>query len=199
MISAENKESPLKHNLLTAFCLSVFCLALHAQTSRATQPTPQQGGALPPASKIDPAKQADILRFMQLTGGDEVRLGITRQVERQVRSNLETALPPGEYRAKLIDLFVADYGTRLTNEVVLPALESIYDKGFSEEELKQLIAFYESPLGKKASSVLGQIDAQISAMHKQSEALAEKCMQQVLDQHPDLAEALDKAEQAQPH
>ena len=58
----------------------------------------------------------------------------------------------------------------------MPTLICIYDKHFSEEELQQLVAFYESPLGKKVASVLPEIDAQAETMQEVASGLAQTCI-----------------------
>ena len=130
---------------------------------------------------------------MELTGEGEITAQLTKQLQATMRPALESSLPPGEYRAKLIDLFIAKFEPRLTNEVVMPTIESVYDRHFSEDELTQLIAFFESPLGKKVSSVLPDIDAQSDKIQQASFNLAEACMAQVLEDHPDLKQAAEAA------
>ena len=147
---------------------------------------------------VDPAKKAEILRFMQLTGGEEISTQLTRQMQTSLRPVLENSLPPGEYRTKLIDLFLAKFGPRITEEVIMPTIESVYDKHFSADELTQLIAFYESPLGRKAASVLPDIDAQVPAMQDAADKLGEKCMAEVLAEYPDLERAMENAAKAKP-
>ena len=111
---------------------------------------------------------------------------------------IEDSLPPGEYRAKLVDLFLERFGSRFTTEIVVPMVISVYAKRFSVEELNQLIAFYESPLGKKVSSVLQDIDAESQKPRGSSEKMLQECMDQVLAEHPDLNQAMEEAEKTHP-
>ena len=78
----------------------------------------------------------------------------------------------------------------------MPTVESVYAKRFSAEDLKQLIAFYESPLGKKASSVLADVDAETHKLQGPAEKLLQDCMAQVLAEHPELEQAIEKADKA---
>jgi hypothetical protein len=135
---------------------------------------------------------------MQLTGGDSIVADLAKEVDAVLRPNLEASLPPGEYKAKFIDLFLEKFGNRATTEIIVPMVVSVYAKHFSEEDLNQLIAFYESPLGKKAASVLPDIDAESQNLQDPTEKLAQECMAQVLTEHPDLDQAMEKAEKAHP-
>lgn len=173
---------------------------LYAQQpdSSASAPAQSKAAASPVAPRIDPDKEAAIRRFMQLTGGEGVVTDLANGMRTALRPTLEDSLPPGEYRAKLIDLFLEKFGSRFTKEIIVPMVISVYAKRFSEEDLKQLIAFYESPLGRKASSVLRDLDAESQKLHGPSEKLLQDCMEQVLAEHPDLKQAMEDADKAHP-
>ena len=185
----------MRHLCSTSLLLLATCAAGQGRPATAAS-TANTQPARPVANSIDPAKKAEILRFMQLTGGEEISVQLTKQTQASVRPVLEESLPPGEYRAKLIDLFLAKFGPRFTEEIVMPTIESVYDKHFSVDELTQLIAFFESPLGKKAASVLPDIDAQIPTMQEAVGKLGEKCMAEVLEENPDLQRAMERAEKS---
>jgi uncharacterized protein len=159
----------------------------------AAQSTPAEAWV---ASPIDPEKKADIRRFMRLTGKETIEKDLANEMKGLLRAPVENSLPPGEYRAKVVDLLLEKFGTRFATEIVMPSIESVYAKHFSAEELKQLIAFYESPLGKKASSVLADVDAEAHKLQGSAENLLQDCMAQVLAEHPDLEQAMEKADKA---
>lgn len=185
---------------LIAFVLLGICAVAQTRPAQSTTAATGDSSAktAAPSPGIDPAKKNQILRFMQLTGGEEISTQLTKQMETSLRPMLENSLPPGEYRTKLIDLFVAKFGPRLTQDLIMPVIESVYDRHFTVDELTQLIAFYESPLGRKAASVLPDIDAQRPAMQDAADKLGEKCMAEVLAENPDLERAMEKAEKANP-
>ena len=187
----------MKRILFYVLCLSLLIggPVLYAQQpdSSASASAPSKTAASPAAPQIDPDKEAAIRRFMQLTGGENIGPEIANGMKVLLRPTLEDSLPPGEYRAKLIDLFLEKFGSRFTKEIAIPMVVSVYAKRFSAEDLKQLIAFYESPLGRKASSVLQDIDAESQKLHGPSEKLLQECMEQVLAEHPDLKQAMEKA------
>lgn len=183
-------------------CLSTLfgSAILHAQ-----QPAPsanasdQSKAAVSPVEpQIDPDKEATIRRFMHLTGSENIGPELADQIKTQLRPVLEDSLPPGEYRAKLVDLFLEKFGPRLTTEVVMPMVVSVYAKHFSNEDLKQLIAFYDSPLGRKINSALADIITESHNLQGSTEKVLQECMAQVLAEHPDLRQQMEKAENARP-
>lgn len=62
-----------------------------------------------------------------------------------------------ELEAQVFRIFEEEILKVFTVERVESLIFPIYDKYFSDEEIVALIAFYESPLGKKTTSVLPQI------------------------------------------
>ena len=64
-------------------------------------------------------------------------------------------------------------------EVMEQMFYPIYDKFFTEEELKDLVAFYKSPTGQKSIGVMPQLMQ--DALQRSSEALNAKVMQLVSD------------------
>jgi len=111
------------------------------------------------------------------------------------------ALPPGEYREKLVDLFFVKFQSRLDMQQLLDLAIPIYDKYLSHEEVRGLIEFYQTPLGQKTLKVLPTMLTELQeAGRKWGENLGRDSMREVLAEHPDLAKALEGAAQtAQPH
>jgi hypothetical protein len=106
-----------------------------------------------PAAKIDPAKEADIRRLLELTATGKIGVQVNQQMSQALRPMLERALPPGQDRSKkIIDTFLQKFQAQITPQAFIDLTVPIYDKHFSAEEIRGLIQFYESPLGKKMVS-----------------------------------------------
>jgi uncharacterized protein len=151
------------------------------------------------AARIDPAKRADIERLLELTGIKAIVASTMDSTMKSLRPLLISSLPPGEYREKLIDLFVDKFHSQADAQQVLELVVPIYDKHFSDEEIRGLIKFYETPLGQKSVSVLPQVSNEAREAGKTwGGNLGRQCMQEVLAEHPDIAEALKTASLAQP-
>jgi uncharacterized protein len=151
-----------------------------------------------PQTQIDPAKRADIQRLLDLVGSKTLMAASMDSMAKTIRPLMTNSLPPGEYREKLVDLFFVRFhsladATRFLEESAVP----IYDKHFSDEEIRGLIKFYETPLGQKAVSALPQVTNELREAGKSwGEKVGHQAMQEVLAEHPDMAEAL-KAAKAQ--
>ena len=104
---------------------------------------------------VAPEKAQNIRRLLELTGAHN----LMQQMIEQIMSSLKTSVPgeKPETRDKIINIYEEElkksFRVERLNELIIP----IYDKYFTSEELTSLVAFYESPLGKKVVSVLPQI------------------------------------------
>lgn len=183
--------------LLAAACTAAAQVTSAQRSQALSQPTNRQSEAAQ-QSQIDPAKKADIQRLLELVGTKALMKASMDSMANTIRPLMTNSLPPGEYREKLVDLFfvkfqsLADAAHFLDSSAV-----PIYDKHFSDDEIRGLIKFYETPLGQKAVSALPQISNELREAGKAwGEQVGRQAMLEVLAEHPDLAEAL-KAAKAQ--
>lgn len=158
--------------------------------------TPASG---PVAIPIDPVKEADIRRLMDVVGTRNLMSEIMGNMEKNLRPTLTASLPPGDYRAKLIDLFLDKFGTR--SQALIPKLIDAavitYDKYLTDDDVKGLIAFYQTPIGQKMNSVLPKI---VLEMQTQGQKLGEQegrnTMMEVLAEHPEIVKAMTEQRSA---
>lgn len=147
-----------------------------------------------PHSKIDPAKEADIRRLLDLVGTKALAMQSMDAMSQSIRPLLTSSLPAGEYREKLVELFFAKFTSKLDGQHILDLAVPIYDKNFSHEEIRNLIAFYQTPLGQKVTTVLPNVAAELQEEGKKwGESLGRDSMMEVLKEHPELADALETA------
>ena len=144
--------------------------------------------------KVDPAKEADIRQLIQITGADKLADQMMSGMETNLKPGLITAFPPGEYREKLVTLFFEKFHSKASLTLVDLVIPS-YDKYFSDAEIRELTAFYQTPVGKKAITVMPQLMNEVmQASQTWGQQLARDSMQEVLQEHPDLKQAMEEAE-----
>ena len=147
-----------------------------------------------PQGKIDSAKEADIRRLLDLIGTKALAMQSIDAMSQSIRPLLKSSLPPGDYREKLVDLFFAKFTSKLDGQHILDLAVPIYDKNFSHEEIRNLITFYQTPLGQKVTTVLPNVAAELQEEGKKwGESLGRDSMMEVLKEHPELADALESA------
>jgi uncharacterized protein len=150
------------------------------------------------STKVDPAKEADIRQLLALMGTGSLAGQTMDNMEKSVRPLMTKALPPGEYREKLVELFFIKFHTKRDSKALADMAVPIYDKYYSEDEIKGLIQFYATPLGQKMLTVLPKMMNELQKGGGEwGEDLGRQCMLEVLVEHPDLAKALDLAKKEQ--
>lgn len=95
-------------------------------------------------------KEQDIRQLLVLTKANEMG----DHVIAQMSAMMQQANP--NISAEFMALFREEADTTELTELIVP----IYDRHFSHEDIKGLIAFYKSPVGKKLISVQNQIVAE---------------------------------------
>jgi len=71
----------------------------------------------------------------------------------------------------------------------------IYDKYYSDDEIKQLIHLYETPMGQKMLKVMPKVLGELQAAgEKWGEGMGRQSMTEVLAEHPELEKALQAAQ-----
>jgi len=199
--------------ICTHFVLTVLLAASSAQAKKPFQnssakpqtPPPQSAAASGSKSasagqsKIDPAKEADIHRLLDLAGTKTAMMQVLDGMEKNIRPMITNSLPPGDYRTKLVDLFFEKFQSHSKAELpqLLDSAVPLYDKYFSHEDIKGLIEFYQTPLGQKALGVLPKLSIEMQGEGmKMGEKFGRQSMMEVLSEHPELQKSLEEAQQA---
>lgn len=194
--------------LLAAVC--VFAVALGVQAG-----APQQGSAAapeaaatdgtqalapdaaPPGGKINPQKAADIQRLMEVADMKSVLSKTMATMETNMKSAMITLLPAGDYREQLAELFVEKFNSKLNLQQFLDVVAISYDKYLSDDDIKGLTQFYQTPLGQKTLTVLPKLTAEMQTQGMQiGQQIGKESMEEVLAEHPELAKALQDAGRA---
>jgi len=202
--SQKNAQSGEWMRIWTFIVVCLLTGLAHGAVQGASPVVPAKPAAQEPAApasatakeqhKIDPAKEADIRRLMDMVGIKKVMTDTMESMTQGLRPVLSNSLPPGDYRDKLIDLFFAKFQSKADMAQLLELSIPLYDKYFSHEEIKSLLAFYATPAGQKSITALPQLTAELRETgRKWGEKLGGDCMTEVLGEHPDLKSALEKA------
>jgi hypothetical protein len=145
-------------------------------------------------SKIDPAKEADIRLLMEVNGSKAVFVDTVNSMLASLRPLMTQSMPAGDYREKLIDLFLVKFQGKVNVSHFIDIAVPVYDRNYSHEEIKGLIAFYQSPLGKKSVSTMPKLSSDLrEAGQKWGQQIGQDAMAEVLAEHPEMKAALQAA------
>ena len=158
---------------------------------------PKSGTDSTSPPRIDPAKEAAIRQLIDLTGAKALASQMMDEMQKNLKPVMANALPAGDYREKLIDLFFEKFRSKADLQKLIDLAVPLYDKYLSEEEIKGLIQFYSTPLGQKTLSVLPKLMGEVqNEGTKWGQDLGRQCMTEVLSEHPELRKALEDAAQS---
>jgi hypothetical protein len=96
------------------------------------------------------AKQDDIKRFLTIIGAQAIGLRVFNQVMESLQK-VHPDIPESVWQA------MRGEAEARTDDFVAERLVPIYDQYLTHEDIKGLIAFYESPLGAKLLGVMPQM------------------------------------------
>jgi len=145
-------------------------------------------------AKLTPAKEADIRRLLEITGAAKLAKQIMSEMRTNIRPLVMKALPPGAYRERLVNLFFERFQSKMDAEKLVGLSVPLYDKYFTHEEIKGLVAFYETPLGHKSVEVLPGLMAEMAQRGREyGETAGRASLTEVLAEHPDLKAELEEA------
>lgn len=125
-----------------------------------------------PVKQIDAAKEADIRKLMDASGMGQMPTRVAGMVMQSFR----------EAYTKVPETMWTELGKQLDTASCATAMVPVFDRQFTADEVKQLVAFYESPIGKKLLKALPQVSAE-------SEEVAEKWARAAADRMTEQLEA----------
>jgi hypothetical protein len=181
---------------LVIIYVGTFFLVIQGASQNAVQAAPQNAAsaqnnaASPQANSIDPAKEADIRSLMELVGArDLVQDGANTAIE-QAREKLLATVPDNEKGQAFVNAFADSYQKKLDVDQVTDQLVAIYDKHFTDDEIKGLLQFYGSPLGQKVAAEMPKIGHETqAAIRVANTRTAKEVLAELKQQNPEIGQS----------
>ncbi len=182
---------------LALIYVGTFFLVIQGASQNSAQAAPQganavQGNAALPqvSSSIDSAKEADIRSLMELLGArDLVQDGANTAIE-QSREKLLATVPNNDKGHSFVNAFATSYQKKFDADQVANQLVEIYDKHFTDDEIRGLLQFYGSPLGQKVAAEIPKIGRETQAAIRAANAKAAKdALAELKQQNPEIGQS----------
>jgi hypothetical protein len=134
--------------MVTTLTAAVLCAppTVHAQAAAA----PPQTAAAP---AVPPAFEKDIMHLLDVTGAQRLGETMANNFMQQFSQALRTSNPNVPPRALEIANEVAHKFFSERYPTLLPRMVQAYAKVLTPDDVKQMLAFYETPLGKRLIAV----------------------------------------------
>jgi uncharacterized protein len=161
------------------------------QVQAASQNTAAQEQASPAQqAAIDPAKEADIRSLLELVGAHDMVQDAVNNSSEQYREKLLATVPNNEKGQAFVDSFIDTYQKSFDVDQVTNELVGIYDKHYTDDEIKGLLQFYGSPLGQKVAAETPKIGHEIQAASRVAGTkAAREALQAVKAQYPEIGQS----------
>jgi uncharacterized protein len=180
---------------LVIIYVGTFFLAIQGASQNPVSAAPQ-GAAVPDQANstqtkpIDPVKDSDIRSLMELIGAHDLVQDAVNNSSEQYREKLLATIPNNDKGQAFVTSFIESYQKKFDVDQLTEQLVVIYDKHYTDEEIKTLLQFYGSPVGQKVAAEMPKITREIQAASRTTGAKAAKEALQVLKaQNPEIGQS----------
>jgi hypothetical protein len=179
---------------LVIIYVGAFFLAIQGASQNsvsAASPSAAQDQTGPAAAKpIDPLKDADLRSLMELIGARDQTQDAVANSSEQYREKLLATVPNNDKGQAFVAAFIESYQKKFDVDQMNEQLVAIYDKHYTDDEIKTLLQFYGSPLGQKVAAETPQIAREIQAASRTTGAKAAKdALQALKAQNPEIGQS----------
>jgi len=180
---------------LVIIYVGTFFLAIQGASQNPVSAAPQSAAAQDQASTaqakpIDPVKDADIRSLMELIGAHDQVQDAVGNFGDQYREKLLATVPNSDKGQAFVTSFIESYQKKFDVDQLTEQLVAIYDKHYTDDEIKTLLQFYGSPVGQKVAAETPKINREIQAASRTTGAKAAKeALQALKAQNPEIGQS----------
>jgi hypothetical protein len=163
----------MKGSMKAALALIVIYIGAFIVATQGGSQNPVQAsasGANTPGvalKSVDPEKEADLHALLQYVGAKEQLQSVASESAVQYREKLSASVKnvaDDSTRQELITVASGNFEKNFDQQRAMQQIAAIYDKHFTEDEIKGLLDFYQSPLGQKFAAESSRINKEIQAV-----------------------------------
>jgi len=184
--------------LAQAPSLHVVAQEKPAATKPPTAALPTKPAPSSSPRSMDPAKEADIRKLMDLTGANSLGEQLMAAGMEQFRASVLDSQPDNPRAKQFVDAFVAGFQKHFDATALTQTEIPIYDKYLTAEDLKDLLEYYSSPLGKRMLKVLPEIAQESQAAgFSLGQQAAQQTMEDLKADYPEFVNSSNEDEKGQ--
>jgi hypothetical protein len=138
------------------------------------------------SAKVDPTKEADIRQLMDVTGAKDLGKQLMDAGIAQFRASVTESQPDNPRAKQFADAFAQRFEKHFDPHALTETVIPIYDKHLSSEDLRELLAYYQSPFGQRMLKVLPEVARESQAAgFKLGQKAAQDAMEELKPDYPD--------------
>jgi hypothetical protein len=168
---------------LIVIYVGTFLVAIQGASNSPVEASEQNSAA------IDPVKEKEIRSLLELVGArDAIQDAANAATEQYRQKMLETSVN-SDRADKFAKAYQAEFQKKFDADAVTTQLVGIYDKHFTEDEIKDLLEFYGSPTGQKVAAEMPKITREVQlTVRTASGQAARQAWQDLRAENPNLGE-----------
>ena len=144
---------------LIVIYVGTFLVAIQGASNTSVEASEQSGTQT--SASIDPVKEKEIRSLLELVGArDAIQDAASAATEQYRQKMLETSAS-NDRAQSFANAYQAEFQKKFDADAVTTQLVGIYEKHFTEDEIKELLEFYGSPLGQKVAEEMPKISREI--------------------------------------
>lgn len=147
---------------LIVIYVGTFLVAIQGASNAPVQAAEQEAAAKPASVKsIDPQKDSDIRSLLELIGARDMIQDSANTSTEQYRQKLISLTPNDDKAQDAVNSYLAAFQKKYDVDAVADQLVVIYDKHYTDDEIKGMLQFFGSPLGQKVASEMPKISKEV--------------------------------------
>ena len=170
----------MKGSMKAALALIVIYIAAFIVATQGGSQNPVQASASganisATAKSMDPEKEADLRSLLQYVGAKEQLQSVAIESAAQYSEKLNASVKnvaDNSKRQELVAVASGGFHKNFDQQRALQQIAAIYDKHFTDDEIKGLLDFYSSPLGQKFAAESPKINKEIQAVQTSATSMA---------------------------
>jgi len=172
---------------LIVIYVGTFLVAIQGASNTSVEASEQNSAQA--GAAIDPVKEKEIRSLLELIGARDAIQDAASSATEQYRQKMLETSANNDRAQVLTNAYLAEFQKKFDADSMTNQLVGIYDKHFTEDEIKDLLEFYGSPLGQKVAAEMPKIsrEAQLATRTASAQA-ARLAWQDFRSEHPTAGE-----------
>lgn len=172
---------------LLVIYVGTFLVAIQGASNSPVEASEQSGPQTSQA--LDPLKEKDIRSLLELVGTHDAIQDAASNATEQYRQKVMETPASNDRSQAFTNAYLAGFQKKFDADAVDNQLVGIYDKHFSNEEIKGLLEFYGSPLGQRVAAEMPKIGREVQqATRNASSQAARLAWQNLRAEYPNAGE-----------
>ena len=172
---------------LIVIYIGTFLVAIQGASNSPVEASEQSGAQA--GAAIDLVKEKEIQSLLELVGARDAIQDAANAATEQYRQKMLETSANRDRADKFATAYQTEFQKKFDADAVTTQLVRIYDKHFSEDEIKDLLEFYGSPTGQKVAAEMPKVTREVQmAVRSASGQAARQAWQDLRAENPNLGE-----------